>query len=316
MALGKMDTQISRILEISKSYYIDGLSQTQIANKLNLSRPTVSRALQSAKEDGIVEIKINDPLNDMNKLSEELKNKFNLKHVIISSDTNNNEEIIIKELGYLASSFTESTVKGGDIIGVSWGRTIAALANSLHYSQHNNVSIVHLKGSVTNSTIDNYSSEITGQFSKNFHTQVKILPLPVIFDSASTKEIVLKDHFISDIITEGYRSNIALFTVGTVRTNAMLFNLGYLDKTKIAYLQKKAVGDIMSHFIDNRGNIVDKELDARTVSIPLNELRKKETSILVAGGIAKLKPIHAALIGKYANVLITDQNVAKALLNL
>lgn len=75
-----------------------------------------------------------------------------------------------------------------------------------------------------------------------------------------------------------------------------------------------AVGDICSRFFDENGKICNRELDDRTVGIKLKDLRSKEHSILLAGGEAKLRSIRAALQGHYANVFITDQFTAKALL--
>ncbi|WP_035181603.1 sugar-binding domain-containing protein, partial [Lentilactobacillus farraginis] len=88
------------------------------------------------------------------------------------------------------------------------------------------------------------------------------------------------------------------------------------DQTKIQYLRKNSVGDIVSHFITSDGHVADPELDKRTVAIPLEKLREKKYSILIAGGEAKLLAIHAALSGRYANVLIVDQLVARELLKL
>ena len=79
-------------------------------------------------------------------------------------------------------------------------------------------------------------------------------------------------------------------------------------------IQQSAVGDICSRFFNSEGNICTPKLDARTVGITLEELRKKEHSILVAGGAGKVEAIRAALKGHYANVFITDQFTAKALL--
>ena len=62
-----MDTkkQIKQAVEISKLYYLDGATQSQIAKQLNLSRPTVSRALQYARDTNIVKIQVTDPLQDI-----------------------------------------------------------------------------------------------------------------------------------------------------------------------------------------------------------------------------------------------------------
>lgn len=57
-----------------------------------------------------------------------------------------------------------------------------------------------------------------------------------------------------------------------------------------------------------------EDINSRTVGIDLKDLRHKEKSILVAGGQRKVDAIRAALIGKYANILVTDQFTAQALL--
>jgi deoxyribonucleoside regulator len=95
----------------------------------------------------------------------------------------------------------------------------------------------------------------------------------------------------------------------------LLFQLGYFSDEELEMLSNEAVGDICSRFFDKDGNIVSESLNERTIGIDLSELQKKEKSILVAGGINKIKAIKGALKGKYANILITDQYTARVLLD-
>ena len=113
----------------------------------------------------------------------------------------------------------------------------------------------------------------------------------------------------------GRQANIALFSVGTVRDDALFFRLGYTDEQVNADIQQNAAGDIYSRFFDCDGKICNKELDDRTVGLRLADLQSKEHSILLSGGEAKLRAIRAALKGGYANVLITDQFTARSLLS-
>lgn len=313
MVLKNTDEQVQRLLDISRSYYVDGLSQAEIGKRFQMSRPTVSRYLQSAKDTGIVEIKINDPLNNIGLLSDQIKEKYHLKNAIVSINTNSDEQIIVDSIGVKAAQLLDKIVSDGDTIGISWGKTIEAVSLNLSESHKKNIRIVHLKGSVSSSNLNNFSAEITGRFNTAFHTQSQVLPLPVIFDDPRTKDIVLQDRFISKVFNEGYDADIALFTVGTVRSSAMLFNLGYLSDDEIADLQKNSVGDIMSHFIDADGELANKSLDDRTVAVPLSQLKSKKYSILVAGGEAKFESIKVALECGYANVLVTDLTTAKKL---
>ena len=192
---------------------------------------------------------------------------------------------------------------------------MAAVARSLQPSAAQGVQLVQLKGSVVNSQENNYAYEITRRFNQAFQTVAQILPLPVIFDNVATKKLVEQDQFIKSVLEQGQAANIALYTVGTTLPSAMLFRLGYFSPTAIKHLQQVAVGDLLSRFITAQGKIADKPLNERTVSIELEFLKKKEYSILVAGGLQKVPAIQAALAGGYPNVLITDIQTAQKLLS-
>ncbi|MFD1672335.1 sugar-binding transcriptional regulator [Agrilactobacillus yilanensis] len=313
-SLEKSNKKVLQAVAVSRAYYLDGWSQTEISKKLNLSRPTISRLLQFAKDNGIVEIKINDPFQNIDSLKDQLIQKYGLKKVIIASQTNNDENTILENLGQEAANYLEEIVQNGDSIGITWGLTMEAVAKHLHESDKKNIEVIQLKGSVSNSRESNFSNDITQKFNFAFHTQAQLLPLPVIFDNAQLRDMVMKDRFINDVIEQGYQTNIVLFTVGTTRPDAMLFRLGYLSEKQIDYLKKNSVGDVLSQFITKDGEIADPELNARTISMPLDKLRHKEYSILIAGGEQKLQSVHAALLGNYANVLVVDQNIAQRLL--
>lgn len=306
--------QIKQAVQVSKLYYLDGATQAEIGKKLNLSRPTISRLLQFAREKNIVKISINDPLSNIEDLQHQLKEKYQLKDVIISTPESNETAEILSSLGKATARYLDKKVKDNDVIGVSWGRTLVSVARQLIPNDRKNVQVVYLKGTVANSTHNNYVVEVTKCFNKCYHTQAQILPLPLIFENKQIKEMVIKDKFINEILDTGKRTSVALFTVETTEQDATLFELGYFNDQQIKTLQEKAAGDLVSRFIDERGKIVDDQLNDRTVAIALDDLKQARESVLIADGMNKLKAIKAALAGKYANVLVTDSLVAQHLL--
>lgn len=313
-----MDTkrQIKQAVTISRLYYLEGATQAQIAKQLNLSRPTISRALQYARDNNIVNIQVNDPLSNVDDLKAQLQRKYQLDDVVIAdvgSAGNYQEDLDL--LGQAAAAYLPQIIQDNDTIGISWGRTLAAVARHLQPSDRKNVQVVYLKGTVANSTHNNFVVEVTKHFNACYHTQAEILPLPVIFDNQDIKKMVVKDRFIHSILTAAQQAQVALFTVGTTAPDATLFELGYLSKEEIARLQKESVGDIVSQFVDVNGQIVDPALTARTVALPIEQLKEKRQAVLIAGGMAKLPAIRAALAGRYANVLVTDTNVALHLID-
>ncbi|PEJ58530.1 RNA polymerase subunit sigma-70 [Bacillus sp. AFS002410] len=302
------------IIDAARLYYDSDFSQQEIATKLGISRPTVSRLLQQAKELGYVRIEIIDPLEGNQDLARELKRKYNLESVEVCYAPIDDHNEVLQSITKKAADVLVDIVHDGDIVGVTWGTTMYHIATKLNNKPVKGVEIIQLNGGVSYSKTNTYATETVNLFAEAFNTVPRYLPLPVIFDNPQVKQMVEGDRHIGRLIELGKRSNVAIFTVGTVKKDALLFRVGYLNEKEENDLQSFAVGDICSRFFDKEGNIYSKLLDSRTIGIALDELRSKEKSILVAGGERKINAIHGALMGKYANILITDQFTAKRLL--
>ncbi|NMO97949.1 sugar-binding transcriptional regulator [Paenibacillus lemnae] len=310
-----MDQDKQRLsIEAARLYYLSDYSQQEIAVRLGVSRPTVSRLLQQAKEQGYVVITIVDPLEDLGALGEQVRNKFGLDQVLVSYTPRNEYKEIQKHISKAAAQFLDETVEDGDIIGVTWGTTMHAVAQQLQQKSVRGVEVVQLKGGVSHSHVNTYAAEIVNLFAEAYGTMARHLPLPVIFDSMMLKGMVEEDRHIQRIIQLGKQANIAVFTVGTVKDDALLFRLGYFNEHEQELLQSQGAGDICSRFFNAQGEIISSDINSRTIGIELEDLRYKERSVLVAGGQRKIEAIKAALYGRYANTLVTDQFTAQALL--
>jgi deoxyribonucleoside regulator len=307
--------KLGKVIEAAKLYYLLDYNQNEIAKVLGVSRPTVSRLLQQAKNDGIVQITIMDPTEDVANLSVRLENKFNLKKAIVTSVPQFENHIIKNYLGEKAAVYLHEIVEDGDIIGVTWGTTLYHIAIELKQKFVKDVKVVQLKGGVSHSETNTYASEILYLFGKAFNTTPHNLPLPAIVDHLVVKQAMEADRHIRKILELGKQANIALFTIGSIKTDSILFQMGYFTESDLESLDGKAVGDICSRFFDKEGQICNDSLNERTLGVNLDELRNKEHSILVAGGPNKIEGIYGALKGQYANVLVTDQFTAQFLLD-
>ncbi|MCT8975644.1 sugar-binding transcriptional regulator [Clostridium sp. CX1] len=310
-----MDNEKQQLsVEVARLYYQSDYSQQQIATQLGISRPTISRLLQYAKEKGYVRIDIMDPFADLDKLAHQLKEKYNLRDVrVVFSPTDDHisiREYISKE----AAEYLQDTIKNGDILGVSWGTTMYEVAKRLVPQNVKGVEVVQLNGGISHSEENTYASETTVFFAEAFQAVPRYLPLPVIFDSATVKQLVEEDRHIKNTMEMGVQANVAIFTVGAIHDEALLFRLSYLSEKEKELLKQKSVGDICARFFDEKGQICCEQINSRTIGISLDSLKQKEKSILVAGGKYKVRAIKGALEGKNANILITDQYTAKKLL--
>ncbi|WP_040340609.1 sugar-binding transcriptional regulator [Fictibacillus macauensis] len=309
------EEKLKKVIEAAKLYYLLDYNQSQIAVKLGVSRPTVSRLLQQAKSEGIVQIKIMDPSNGSEQLEKELEEKFSLKKAIVATVPQYDQQFIKKELGEKTAHYLYKIVKDGDVIGITWGTTLYNVACELKQKFVKNVKVVQLKGGISHSETNTYHSDILDLFGRAFQTVPIHLPLPVIVDHIVVKQAMEADRHIKRILDTGKEANIALFTIGPVKADSLLFQLGYFSDEDMKEIEAKAVGDICSRFIDEDGNVLNANLNDRTLGIDLAELKKKEFAILVAGGQQKIDGIYGALKGGYANVLVTDQYTARFLID-
>lgn len=305
---------MEKVISAAKMYYLLDLGQQEIAKRLGVSRPTVSRLLQQAKQEGIVQIKIKDPTGDIEQLSEDIQTMFNLKEAIIVSVPQYEDILVKKYLGEATADYLYSTVKEGDCIAVSWGSTMYQVALQLVNKHLKNVKVVQLNGGVSYSETNTYASEIIQLFAKAFHTSPHLLPLPAIVDQVVVKQAIEADRHIRSVLDLGNQANIALFTVGVPLKDSLLLQAGYFSQEETSLITTEGVGDICSRYFDEEGNIVSEELNSRTISVELSELSRKEYSILVAGGPSKVEAVYGALRGRYANVLVTDEFTARVLL--
>jgi deoxyribonucleoside regulator len=302
------------IVEAARLYYEHAFSQEKIAKKLGISRPGVSRLLQRAREEGIVCIEIKDPSDEGTKLEADLKTKFELKNAIVVPD--DVESTIIKQrLGQAAVKLLNQLVSEGMILGVSWGTTMHEVAVRVPVRPIRDMVVVQLNGGISRVSDDTRASEVAQKLGENFGATPYLLPLPAVVDNADLKEAIVSDKNISRTLALGREAKVAMFTIGSFGHHSILVKADYFESEDVESLLKQgAVADICSRIIKHNGEICSPELNARTISIELEDISKKAFSIAVAGGKEKLEAIRAGLRGKYFNILITDEWNAQELL--
>lgn len=308
--------KINQLVTIARLYYEDNYTQQMIATKTGLSRPYVSKLLNEARESGIVEIRINGPDTAESHIERNLRETFGLKKVIAVPVMNSPEDNLRIKLSNALSRYLNMIVSDNDVIGVSWGTTLYVCSLNLKmFEEIENIQVVQMCGAISMADKDIYASEIPKKFAEALNGTPYLLPLPAVVDNIEAKNAIIKDKSVSEILNMANQANVAIYSVGIFGHNRTLCRAGYVSPQKAdELLRKGAVGDMCSRIINSHGQICDPELDSRTIGIELEDLKNKEYSIAVAGGLDKVECIRAALRGGYANVLITDEDAGRELL--
>lgn len=307
--------RLSVLVETARLYYEHSFSQQQIAKKLGVSRPGVSRLLQQARDEGIVRIEVIDPSSRGIQIEIELKQKFGLKEAVVVPNGEAETGLIKSRLGQAAVVMLDRLVREGIILGISWGTTMQEVARQVRRRKVKEMIVVQLNGGIARAEYDTHASEIAQKIGENYRALPFLLPLPAVVDRADLKRAIVADKNISPTLELARRADVTLFTVGSFDHDSVLVKAEYFEPAEVdSLLERGAVGDICSRIITRDGEICSAELNARTIGIELEELQKKPYSIAVAGGLEKFTAIRAGLRGRWFNCLITDEGVASELL--
>src|SRR5579864_4282973 len=132
---------------VAREFYLEGISKVEIADRLGISRFRVARLLDSARETGMVRIEIGLPGGSLDAgLSAELCSAFGLKHAFVFNFPDTDEPALRRRLGEAAGQALMDLISPGDVLGLSWSRTLSGLTAAL--TQMPPCPIVQLTGAV------------------------------------------------------------------------------------------------------------------------------------------------------------------------
>ena len=303
--------------KVSKYYYEEGLKQEEIAEKLFLSRPKVSRLLQQAQNEGIVNITVISPPDIHQDTEDALEKKFSLQEaVVIESAETDSQHSVSTRIGQAAAEYFIRTLRSGDRIGISWGVTLSAMVRAIAPQEIDDVHIVQLIGGLGYPELEMHATNLCQQISRLLSCRLSLLPAPGVVDSKTVKSAILSDSHIRQTFNLFDKVNVAYVGIGSMASDAMLTKEhSIVSKLEQAELEEKnAVGNIAMRFFDPRGEPVSSELDERVIGIEFDRIKKIKRVVGLAGGPQKIELIRAALIGKLINVLVTDYQTAVKLL--
>lgn len=296
----------SLVVKTAWYYYIENMTQQKISEKLGISRMRVIKLLEKARQEGVIQFRIQQDNTQRMQLEGQLAKMWGLKDVFVvptpPEEDNINETIAQATAMYLSDRISENC-----FINMGYGDTPSRILNHLATMSKFPVSIVSLTGGVSY-YLPNTQSNI-------FNAKLYLLPAPLLVSSKEMVTAMMQEPSIIEIFRMVSLASITLVGIGGIGEDATILKNGILSKNDFLYLSMQgAVGDVLSHFIDKDGNLVHTNVEERLLSTPLDTLKKLDNVIGVAAGPSKVNAIRAALRGKYLDILITDEDTARQLI--
>ena len=302
-------------LDAAKLYYA-GLSQQEVAQRLHVSRPTVSKLLAYARRRGFVRIEIHDPREQDPMLLDTLRERFDLLDVRLVSPVGPGEDLLRAALGREGARLLSSLVRDGDRIGAVGSRTLVELARSLEPVHRHHVELIQMARGLLPAERGLDEEACLVRMAQAFDAHLHLLDMPLVLGSIAERNDLHRTPRGRRVMEMVDQARIALFTVGEIHFDLQHLGHEVLSAVEREALIERGAGDLCSHFIDVHGRICLPDLTHRTTGITLAELRSKEQRILVAGGEAKAPVMRAALANGYVNRLITDVSAARGVLEI
>jgi len=310
------DTQIIMI-KIAKMYYQQGLTQTEISKRLGISRPTISRLMQDALDQGIVRIEIANIPGDSSELMHALQKKFDLDEaIVVDVNCPMTYEGVSHALGIVAADYFHRVVKDGDIIGLTWGSALASMVKHLGQEKKPHCLVVQLVGGLGSPNTNTHATELVSKTATALGGKMSLMPAPGVVGSVDSANLLISDPQIHKALELAGKTDVAFVGIGATGYNPFLMrNEEIITMAEMERIRAQgAVGDISLHFYDKEGLEIDSEFHRRVIGVSYDVLKRIPRVVGIAGGEDKYHAILGAVQGKLLNTLITDQSTAQKLL--
>lgn len=305
------------LVEVAKLYYEDQLTQSEIGRRLDTSRSTVSRLLQEARDRGVVKITIEYQWARDSRLERELKSNFALKEVLVLRSSDRTQDEVTEGMGQLTANFLQSAIKPDMILGVSYGRSVAATVKHLKPTQPMEITVVQVIGALGSHNPLVEGADLARALADKYGGSYRYLYAPLVVEDLRTKDLLIQEPMVQDILSIGRQADIALFGIGALDANFSGLWNNYLTKKELSLFKRNgARGHMCAQFFDLQGGILDIPFNQRSISIGLDSLNQIPTVVTVAGGEEKATAILGALRGKFIDVLVTDDKAAQIILDI
>lgn len=306
----KDNAEILRLVEISRLYYEDGLTQAGIAKNLNISRPAVSKLLSEARIRGIVKIEIKSPFVSNESLQQELSHKFDLAGGLIvqtgAAESDLRQRMFISQ----ATQYVEKMIQKATNIGLSWGADTGSIFDEMSTNpqdgQHHG-NVCPLMGSAPNDIKWFQTNELTRIFSNKTGYTPHYLPAPAFPVSRGNKHLFEQTNEYQIVSSLWEKLDLIIMGIGiypSVPDQATAARFG--DKLR----EERAVGMLATFYYDRNGRLIESENDI-VIRIPLESLQKAPTSLAIGFGLEKVNTIIGALNTGLVTHLITDEETAQ-----
>ena len=309
----------SLLYQAAELYFVQDMTMGAVAERLGVSRSTVSRMLADAKARGIVTITLRPPDTPTDRLSRRIHDTFRVTAHIAGTQRASHSGQRLDAVSRYTAQLLASWVRDGTSLGVAWGTTTSAIASHVRHTNTQDVSVVQLNGAAGPRTAGtDTSAPLLSTLAQAFNAELYPFPTPAFFDWEQTRTLLWQESSVRRILAARASIDLAVFSVGAFHGPVLsqVYTEGHLSSSELRSLSAhRVVGDICTVFIREDGSYSDIELNRRASGPTPADLARIPRRVCVVSGRHKVRGIVGALRSGAVTDLVIDDLTAKDVLD-
>jgi central glycolytic genes regulator len=298
-----------------------------LSTNLGISERVLRSEVQFLKEQNLIEIssagmsltiegnELLKNLEDMMKevsglkdLENKIKNMLQIKDVIVVAGDSDLSPWVKKEMGRACIACVKERLTDKSVVAVTGGTTLAAVAEMMTPDlKQSDVLFVPARGGL-GEDVKNQANTICARMAEKAMGNYRLLHVPDQLSNEAYQSMI-EEPAIKEVLELIKSANIVIHGIGDAITMAKRRKTAPEDMKKIQ--ENYAVAEAFGYYFNQEGEVVYK---VKTIGIQLEDVKKVDCVIAVAGGASKAKAIKAYMKQAHHSVLITDEGAARELI--
>jgi central glycolytic genes regulator len=212
-----------------------------------------------------------------------------------------------KEMAYQAAVKLRALTQAGDVIAVSGGSTLAAVAEAMPEGETLEVTVLPTRGGMGEQW-ETEANHVAAVLAQRMGARYTLFHVPDRVGPEAYRSL-LQDPYVKDMLAKIRHASIVVHGIGNAMRMAERRRLP--NEEMDALRTRGAVGEALGYYVDRKGNIVGEH---RTFGIRREEMSRLREMIAVAGGQSKAEAIAAVCRAFSPTVLVTDEAAAREML--
>jgi DNA-binding transcriptional regulator LsrR (DeoR family) len=304
------------LAQVAALYFEQNLTQTQIADRLGLSRVKVYRLLTEARDAGVVRIEIDWPIQRDAELEGRLRERFSLPEALVLKTGLTDPAGTLAQLGQLTATLLDARLVPGSTLALCPGRSTHAVVQAIKPNIAANVRVVQAIGNMPDALLEYDAAALARGLAQKLGGDVVYLSSPLVADTVEAAGVLRAQRDIARALEAARRADLALVGIGDLDPQRSGFvRTGLLRAEELATLREDgAAGDIAWRIFDRGGQQHGCDFNQRVIGLSLDDLAGIRAVIAVAAGARKAGAIRAALHAGALHALATDDRTAAGIL--